>query len=97
MFQNALCQGQPTEWWYPVRDGKTSAELSEISRNMKRAMKICRECPAIVQCAQHSLENNEVGIWGGMGEKTRKRARRMVRFGAPIETVIKELVEGYKV
>lgn len=97
MFQNASCHGQPTEWWYPVRDGKTGAELSEISRNMKHAMKLCRQCPALVECARHSLENNEVGIWGGMGEKTRKRARRMIRFGASIETVVKELVEGYEV
>lgn len=96
MFPEAMCLGKPTEWWYPIRDGKTSEELSEISRNMKRAMKICRQCPEIVKCAKYSLDNNEVGIWGGMGEKTRKRARRMIRFGVPIETVVSGLVVGAK-
>lgn len=93
MFENASCAGQPTEWWFPVREGKNRAQLSEISLNMKTAMKICRECPACTECLSYSLEHNEVGIWGGMGEKSRKRARRMVRMGTPIETV-KELLVG---
>lgn len=92
MFKNALCNGKPTEWWYPVRDGKTRQELSEISLNMKRAMKICQECPACAPCLKYSIDNNEVGIWGGMGEKTRKRARRMLKAGISVDDVIAELV-----
>lgn len=92
MFENALCQGKPTEWWYPVREGKTSAELSEISTNMKRAIKICQTCPACAECLQYSIQNSEVGIWGGMGEKTRKRARRMLKNGSSIQFVIDTLV-----
>lgn len=96
MFENALCQGRPTEWWYPVREGKTSEELSQISVNMKRAMKICQTCPACTDCLQYSIDHNEVGIWGGMGEKTRKKARRMLRLGSSIDEVIAKLVVGKK-
>ena len=97
MFQNALCVGRPTDWWYPVRDGKTREELSQISLNMKKAIKICRECPACNECLKYSLENQEVGIWGGMGEKTRKRARRMLKDGTPIDMVRRRLVLGEKI
>lgn len=94
MFENAACQGKPTEWWYPVREGKSTAELSEIFANMKQAVQICRICPACADCLQYSIEHNEVGIWGGMGEKTRKRARRMIKFGMTPEDVVTELVKG---
>lgn len=92
MFKNALCTGLPTEWWFPIRKGKTRTELSEISRNMQKAMAICRTCPAIVDCAKHSLRNDEIGIWGGMGEKTRKKARQMIRVGITVEKVVNQLV-----
>lgn len=92
MFENALCQGKPTEWWYPVREGKTRAELSQISLNMKLAVKICQTCPACAECLEHSIENNEVGIWGGMGERSRKRAKRMLRSGSTIQEVILQMV-----
>lgn len=92
MFKNASCLGQPTEWWYPIRDGKTSAELSEISHNMKKAIEICRQCPACVECLDHSLKNDEIGIWGGMGEKTRKRARQMARAGVSVQEIVARLV-----
>lgn len=96
MFRGAMCSGRPTEWWYPVRDGKTHAELSEISRNMKLAIELCRACPACADCMVYSIENNEVGIWGGMGEKTRKRARRMLRHGASPNEVVSELLGNRK-
>lgn len=96
MFENALCTGRPTEWWYPVKEGKSGEELSQIFLNMKMAINICRECPEIARCLEHSISNNEVGIWGGMGEKTRKRARRMIKLGIPVERVVEDLVTGTK-
>jgi hypothetical protein len=94
MFENALCHGKPTEWWYPVREGKSREQLVEIFANMRQAVQLCKQCPACVECLQHSIENNEVGIWGGMGEKTRKRARRMIKFGMSPQDVVAELVTG---
>jgi hypothetical protein len=94
MFERALCAGRPTEWWYPERQGKTPQELSQIFIHMKIAINMCRQCPEITKCLRHSIENNEVGIWGGMGEKMRKRARRMMNLGIPIEDVIEQLVTG---
>jgi hypothetical protein len=92
MFENAACTGKPTEWWYPVREGKSTEELSAIYHNMKHAMKICRACPERVKCFEYSIAYNEVGIWGGMGEKTRKRARNMIKRGMTAQQVVEYLV-----
>jgi len=87
MFLGAACTGKPTEWWFPVRDGKTSTELRVIRKNMHRAVTICETCPACSECLLYSLENHEIGIWGGIGEKSRKRARRMLKQGIGIEEI----------
>ena len=95
MFENASCAGKPTEWWYPVREGKNTEQLSEIFHNMKAALSLCKTCPACLPCLDYSLNNNEIGIWGGMGERTRKTARRMVKAGVPLSEIMQELVTGY--
>jgi len=92
MFKNASCHGQPTDWWFPEREGKSRAELRRIFANTKKAIKICHDCPCIVECLAYSLENREVGIWGGMGEKHRKEARRLHVIGyTPTQIVEKVL------
>ena len=96
MFKNASCLGQPTVWWFPERNGKSSIEIREVFANTKKAVTICCSCPCLDDCIAYSLNNYEVGIWGGMGEKLRKRARYMHRSGASIPVIRKKLL-GSKV
>lgn len=46
-------------------------------KEKRQAKKICYRCPVIAQCLIASFENNEAfGIWGGLDEQERKRARK---------------------
>lgn len=94
MFAGAMCDGKPTEWWFPERTNKTSSEMKIISQNQRTAVTLCRNCPASAECLDYSLENREMGIWGGMGEKLRKRARRMKLQGYSSVEIIRILTGG---
>lgn len=92
MFKDAACLGEPTIWWFPERTGKSGKELREIFSNTRKAIAICGDCPCLLECLQYSLDNHEIGIWGGMGEKNRKQARRMYVRGASIDSIAKKLL-----
>lgn len=37
------------------------------------AKRLCAECPVLVPCRQHALEQGEAyGVWGGLGEADRR-------------------------
>ncbi len=91
-LKSASCLGHPTLWWFPERQGKTSSEIRESFANTKKATDICKGCPCLAECLTYSIKNYEIGIWGGMGEKLRKRARRMLLLGMPIHLVIEKLL-----
>ncbi len=59
----AGCRGQPTEWFFP--------EVGE--RVSKKAEEICGSCPVTIECLNASLSPLEQGVWGGMGERQRRR------------------------
>ena len=40
------------------------------------AKQICAGCPVKKQCAQWGIENEDSGIWGGLDDKDRRKARR---------------------
>lgn len=92
MFKNASCLGEPTIWWFPERGNRSGAELREIFSNAKKATTICNSCPCINECLKYSLDNYEIGIWGGMGEILRRKARRMHENGIPISVIRKKLL-----
>ena len=91
MFEAAACNGQPTNWWFPERTGKTNEEMRLIFANTKKAISICKTCESAAECLQYSIENHEIGIWGGMGEKSRKRARKMLLNGSSMNFVLSEM------
>jgi WhiB family redox-sensing transcriptional regulator len=63
----ANCKGIDPEIFFP--------EQRETARTAKE---ICRACVVRQQCLDYALENNEkFGIWGGAGEKERRRLRRL--------------------
>jgi WhiB family redox-sensing transcriptional regulator len=66
---NAACRGLDPDLFFPRR-GDSSAE----------AKKICSGCAVRAECAALAAEHHERhGIWGGMSERDRKRARRRRR------------------
>ena len=40
------------------------------------AKRICDKCPVKAQCAQWGIDNEDAGIWGGLDDKDRAKARR---------------------
>lgn len=63
--EEALCKGQPTDWWFP--------KVGEIPH---RALQICGECPVRLECAVEARENSELyGVWGGETGRLRRKDR----------------------
>lgn len=49
-------------------------ELFVTGAAQKRAARICRECPVVVDCLADALDNQiEFGVWGGMTERQRRK------------------------
>lgn len=64
-----LCKETDPEIFYP-----------ESGDNAQTAKSVCRSCPVQLQCAQYAIDNNEeYGIWGGLGSRTITRLRRRGR------------------
>ena len=44
------------------------------------AKAICADCPVMLQCLEHGLRHEKIGIWGGMtpGERQEIRRRRKI-------------------
>ena len=62
------CRGKDPGLFYPTR-GESCDE----------AKAICRECPVELVCRDYAIENETIGIWGGLSERERKRLRRDLR------------------
>jgi WhiB family redox-sensing transcriptional regulator len=62
----ANCKGANADLFFPERGASTRA-----------AKAICRECQVRAECLEFALRSGETfGIWGGMSERERRRARR---------------------
>lgn len=42
---------------------------------LEEAKKICATCPVLKECAEHALQHEHYGVWGGMSERERRRVR----------------------
>ena len=69
----AACRGEPTGLWYP-EPGERADPL---------AIAICRGCPVGGECLAASLYPLEQGVWGGFGERQRRRLRTRKRRDGP--------------
>ena len=67
----AACKGEPTDLWYP--------EIGERADPV--AIEICRRCPVAAECLESSFYPLEQGVWGGFGERQRRRLRTRKRRG----------------
>jgi len=69
-----LCRGTDPATFYPC-DGDVSAE--------ELAKAICAECAVREACLEHAIADHEkVGVWGGLGERERRRLGRRRRKSA---------------
>jgi WhiB family redox-sensing transcriptional regulator len=80
-MESAACRGQdPTLFFGPEGERQPERELRE-----RGAKKVCKRCPVAAECLDAAVEHNEqVGVWGGLGEDERvsERRRRMRRANA---------------
>ncbi len=66
----SLCRGNHAHLFFPP---STFERKDERERREARAKAICRVCPAMEECRQHSLSIREqFGIWGGLTEMERR-------------------------
>ena len=69
-MQRAKCRDADPETFFPSK-GCPAAP----------AMRICGACPVRAECLDHALAYDErFGIWGGVGERERKRIRGRRRY-----------------
>ena len=64
----SLCAQTDPEAFFPEKGGST-----------REAKRVCRSCEVRAECLEYALENDErFGIWGGLSERERRRAKREV-------------------
>jgi WhiB family redox-sensing transcriptional regulator len=76
-FEGARCHGADPELFFgpPGIEPRTDRQRRETE-----AKTLCRECPAMLACRTHALEQGEVyGVWGGLGEQERRT--QLARLG----------------
>jgi WhiB family transcriptional regulator, redox-sensing transcriptional regulator len=70
--EDAACLGADPDLFFPI--GTIGAALRQI----EEAKRICRICPARVQCLAWALDNAVAdGVWGGTTEEERRRMRSL--------------------
>ncbi len=75
---HAACRGMDPNLFFPDLGGSTGAA---------NAKHVCATCPVQDHCLDYALDNNErSGIWGGLGEPDRRKARRLRAVNAATPT-----------
>lgn len=70
--ERALCAQTDPEAFFPEKGGST-----------REAKRICTRCEVKAQCLEFALAHDErFGIWGGLSERERRRAKREAREAA---------------
>lgn len=65
----AECRGAPHDWFFPER-----------GESCEPAKALCAKCEVQPECLDWALTTPErYGIWGGIGEKSRRSGRRELR------------------
>lgn len=75
--ERAACKGKPVDWWLPPVTASGHAV-----RYPPEAVALCDACPVREQCLDFAIAHDELGYWGGTGERERRRVaweRRLAR------------------
>lgn len=81
---DGACRQHFGDMWFPEEKGQHSAEAKLIclGRDAKNRTAI-PACPVLERCAAYALAQTDlVGIWAGMTERDRRRARGEQRRAA---------------
>jgi len=69
--EQPACAGTDPEIFYAEGNSR------EAQEEIRRAKKVCAQCPVNVKCLEAALVNKEVyGVWGGLTPQERLRASR---------------------
>jgi len=66
--EKASCFGQGTTLFFP--------EEEDVYESIDLLRLLCRRCPMLEQCKDHSLRYEEFGFWAGMTKAERDSERR---------------------
>jgi WhiB family transcriptional regulator, redox-sensing transcriptional regulator len=66
--ERAACLAEPPDLFFPIG-------ASGPPEHVARAKAVCLRCPVREQCLAYALETAQQGIWGGLTEDERSRAR----------------------
>ncbi|CAM3253853.1 Transcriptional regulator WhiB [Stackebrandtia soli] len=70
--ERALCAQTDPEAFFPEKGGST-----------REAKRICTRCEVKAECLEFALAHDErFGIWGGLSERERRKAKREAREAA---------------
>lgn len=76
--ERALCAQTDPEAFFPEKGGST-----------REAKRICTRCEVRAECLEFALTHDErFGIWGGLSERERRRAKREAREVARLATTV---------
>lgn len=56
--------------------------FSDDNYEQEFAIRICQECPKVVECLQYATINAVDGIWGGTRSETRRQIRKKLGIKA---------------
>ncbi|MEU2246785.1 WhiB family transcriptional regulator [Streptomyces sp. NPDC019224] len=71
---HAACRDEDPDLFFPI--GSTGPALVQV----EEAKTVCRRCPVQEECLRWALENNQdAGVWGGLGESERRALKRRRR------------------
>ncbi|MCX0247646.1 MULTISPECIES: WhiB family transcriptional regulator [Streptomyces] len=71
---HAACRDEDPDLFFPI--GSTGPALVQV----EEAKAVCRRCPVQQECLRWALENNQdSGVWGGLGENERRALKRRNR------------------
>jgi len=63
--KDANCRGSNLDLFFPVRGQSAS-----------KAKAICAVCAVKDECLEYAIARREVGIWGGLSDRERRKIRR---------------------
>ncbi|WP_330241965.1 WhiB family transcriptional regulator [Streptomyces sp. NBC_00525] len=71
---HAACRGADPDLFFPI--GSTGPAIVQV----EEAKAVCRRCPVQEECLRWALDNNQdTGVWGGLGEGERRALKRRSR------------------
>ena len=80
LLPRAACLGHdPVLWAEPDGVQHQGIRADADPEQVRAAKAICATCEDRIECGTWAIENEEVGIWGGMTRRERDHIKRQIR------------------